>query len=83
MKIPKKLKPGNIIEIHWVDHWSSSGWRSPKEVFDQSINCSSVGYYVGQNKNLLFLAASDDYNGYVGSAMGRLKKHITKIRILK
>lgn len=80
----KTIRKGQKIEIKWIDHWSSSGWR-PKDFVDSSLDmeCTSVGYYCGENSKYIFLAATDDLGQDVGSATGRLKNCIISLRKLK
>ena len=58
VKIPK-LKPLQLVEVHWIDMVSKDAWQSVEEAVrrDGSADTWTPGYYLKHDKELLYLAA--------------------------
>ena len=55
----KKLKIGDRVEITAVDHTTSDkGWEKPADLIrgETPANLSVIGYYLGEEKNIIHLA---------------------------
>jgi hypothetical protein len=47
-----------VVEITWLDHWSSSDWRPIDEADSKLLVCHSVGYLIAETKDTYTLAQS-------------------------
>ena len=64
MKIPKKLKPGNIVEVTWFDANQAPRWMSREWALN--INRAlcivhSAGYFVGITKKPKYIVLANWY----------------------
>ena len=82
MKLPK-LKRGDIVEVHWRDHWGSAGWVPLSQVKHECINISVQYFYKVQDGYLLGYQAADSTGENANGVTGVLVKDITKIRKVK
>lgn len=63
-KIPKTLKPGNIIEVTWFDANQSPRWMTREWALDSNrAKCivHSTGYFVGFTKNPKYVVLANWY----------------------
>jgi hypothetical protein len=81
IRIPK-FKRGDVVEIHWKDHWGSAGWRSLEATEATLINVSILFYHSIKDGYLLGYQTYDP-EGIVTGAHGIIINNITKIRRLK
>ena len=54
------MRKVKLLIIHWLDHYEVEGWN-PKEVITTlkgGEQCTSVGFLVKQNKEIIVLAQS-------------------------
>ena len=63
-RIPKK----QLVEVDWVDSWSSARWENKDTVADDDgvLHCRSVGYVLRRGQKSVVLAASMSESGNVG-----------------
>lgn len=76
-----------IYEIHWKDHFSTSGWKEDEEIKEwvkekKSGRCVTVGYIAYEDKDVLVIAGSHDGEDSFGDFQAIYKNHITKRRKL-
>ena len=44
MTLPYNIKPGQLIEVHWLDPAAASDWKDAGEVLFYEFRCRSVGW---------------------------------------
>ena len=71
-----------IYCIHWLDAWcQSSGWEEPPK--QDAVLCQTVGFIVGETKEMLTVAASYDGAKYYQQMMSIPKATIKSKKLLK
>lgn len=53
--------------MEWVDSWSASGWKEPRELGRAGKTCFSVGWVIDDNPEIIQLAGSagmTDFGGF-------------------
>ena len=59
MTIPRTLKPGDAIEVIWLDsHFNEAGWQSEGDIgTGEDVTIRSVCIYVGRDRNYIHTVA--------------------------
>lgn len=78
-----KLKRPRLVEIHWDDAWSGSGWRVPADIDHTALVATTVGYMIKSTRLGVTVAGSLADNGDYGSISFRPRGMIRKIRRLR
>ncbi len=61
MKPPKKLPP--LLSVVWTDAFSTDEWTDLEELPKEPLACKSVGYMVGETKEMVSLAGTISEDG--------------------
>ena len=86
LKRPKNLKPGDVIEVTWRDHWASSGWWNKDQALAQdAVTGVSIGFFVGYNKDGMIVLGGTwvEDDKQISTIQCRLWSDVTKIRKIK
>lgn len=79
-----KLKKGKIYHVEYIDHATCyPGWIPVEHVSNDELMCETVGFYVKETKNTIFLALNRNVQGEHSAHMQIAKATISKIRALK
>lgn len=65
MKILKKIKQGDIIEIKWVDTYGYNGWYDEEGINEKTRNdtCKFIGYFIKETKEYFIICMGLENNG--------------------
>jgi len=74
-----------IIHIQWIDSHYGSGWVNPNDYISKRNTCkiNTIGIYMGENKDDIYVALSIDENKYTQGYMAIPKGSIKKKTFLK
>lgn len=89
-RLPRNLKPGDLILIHWNDAYQKqSGWTGQETILkDGPCKCITSGMFIGQNQSKdVMIASSWDEDPMkiklMNGISGRPLLMIEKIEILR
>ena len=78
-----KISKYSIVEIEWMDHYYTSGWRPEPEKIPTYL-CKSVGHFIMQDKYSVLISMSmQEADKTTGDSLTILRSCITKITVLK
>ena len=80
----RKLKKYDRVEVSWNDHYGTNhGWSSNENLEQlKTFKCVTLGYYMGEDKDHLFVVQTlNDQDEHI-NLMGILKPAITKVQKL-
>ena len=80
----KKLKKYDRVEVSWNDHYGTNpGWSPNNAVLEEkAFKCASMGYFMGEDKDHMFIVQTlNDQDEHI-HLMGILKPAITKVQKL-
>ena len=52
------MKPGDRVEVFWSDTASNDEWKDADEPVQELIRCSTLGYYIGMDKEGVYLVST-------------------------
>ena len=76
-------RPPRLVEVHWIDSYSSSGWKGHATPENDSLACRTAGYLVRRDKRGVTLAMNIDEQGHTGEWMHIPARCIKRLRGLK
>lgn len=87
VKRKKKLSNGDrqILFVRWKDHCARTTgetWVDASERTKGAMECESVGFKVHEDKDILVLGISQDWNGKICDTMHIIKSCIIKRKII-
>lgn len=80
----KQRNTGKVISVTWFDSNKNDGSFSLKDPFDPYFELTSVGFFIGENEDWVWLA--EDYNhdeGWFRNVLSIPKVNILKKRFLR
>jgi hypothetical protein len=85
MATTRKFKKDEILCIEWKDHCTVDNWETvSKLLLKEPAVCESIGYFLGENKEVIFIAQGSipDGDSYFNTMM-ILRNSIMNIKRLK
>jgi hypothetical protein len=76
-------KQMRLVEIHWVDAASDSGWQGQKAPGDETVDCRTVGYLLKRDSRVITVAQNVSHHGSTGEWMTIPVSCVRRVRRLR
>ena len=78
-----KVKKFQLVQVTWIDSYSSVGWKGSQKAEASPLTCYTVGHLITSNRSGVVVAANSDEQGHTGDWMTIPRSCVKRVRRLR